>query len=253
MTGARRRPRVLVVEDDPKVRALLEDILGTFADVHSVASVDEAGQVIVGAPPNHFDLLVVDCLLPGADGTLQPRGIELISTIRSQRPALPVLAITGAHDIEDLIAAAFRSGAQDLLRKPFGIEELRASVTRLTGRPRRMAPRTRAGVARVLAFLADHVGQPVKLDELARVAALSRYHLSRTFRDTVGIPLRAYVRNLRLEHAQQMLTRSPEVSVTKVARDAGFYDLPHFDKAFRERYGVSPSEFRKLRQRQHSA
>jgi len=51
------------------------------------------------------------------------------------------------------------------------------------------------------------------------------------------------VRNLRLERAQQMLARSPEISLTEVALEAGFYDLPHFDKAFRERYGVSPSEF----------
>jgi transcriptional regulator GlxA family with amidase domain len=98
-------------------------------------------------------------------------------------------------------------------------------------------------VARVLAFLAEHVGQTVSLGDLASVAAMSRSHLSRTFRDAVGVPLRVYVRNLRLERAQQMLARSPRASLTEVALEAGFYDLPHFDKVFRERYGVSPSEF----------
>jgi AraC-like DNA-binding protein len=249
MTAGRRRLRVLVVEDDARVRTLLTDILESVAEVHSVASVDEAGQVLVGAP-GRFDLVVVDCLLAGADGTVGPRGIELMGTIRTQDPALPILAITGADDIEALIVAAFQNGARDLLRKPFGIEDFRASVARLTlRRPRHRAPpRTHEGVARVLTFLAEHVSQPLSLDDLARVAAMSRYHLSRTFRSTVGMPLRAYVRNLRLERAQQMLARSPATSLTQVALDAGFYDLPHFDKAFRGRYGISPSAFRKTRQ-----
>ena len=255
MTSARRRLRVLVVEDDARVRELLQDILEAVADVHSVASFDEAGQVIAGMPRRHFDLVVVDCLLPATDGSLEPRGIELIGAIRTERPALPILAITGGGNFDTLIVAAFQNGARDLLRKPFGIEDFRASVARLTLRTGRRGalPRTQAGVARVLAFLAEHVGQPVTLDDLARVAAMSRYHLSRTFRVSVGVPLRSYVRNLRLERAQQMLARSPEASLTDVALDAGFYDLPHFDKAFRERYGVSPSEFRKARQTRHTA
>ena len=50
-----------------------------------------------------------------------------------------------------------------------------------------------------------------------------------------------------------MLTRAPGASLTNVALDAGFYDLPHLDKVFRERYGVSPSEFRKTQRHQRSA
>jgi AraC-like DNA-binding protein len=246
MGGVRKRLRVLVVEDDWRVRSLMEDILGTTADVHGAASVDEARALLAPGPRRPFDLVVVDCLLPGPDGRIEPRGVDLIGTIHAQWPSLPILAITGAGHVEPLIVAAFRGGARDLLRKPFGIEDFRASVARLTlrtGRKLETKPRTRAGVARVLAFLAEHVGQTVSLEELARVAAMSRSHLSRTFHDAVGIPLRAYVRHLRLERAQQILARSPRVSLTEVALEAGFYDLPHFDKAFRERYGVSPSEF----------
>lgn len=246
MTAGRRRLRVLVVEDDTRVRSLVEDILETTADVQGVSDVDEALRILADAPPRQYDLVIVDCLLPGPDGGLAPRGVELIGAIHAQRPALPILAITGAGHVEAIIVAAFRNGARDLLRKPFGVEDLRASVARLTLRPGRRletAPKTRAAVARVLTFLAEHVGQSVSLGDLARIAAMSRSHLSRTFRDAVGVPLRVYVRNLRLERAQQMLARSPETSLTEVALEAGFYDLPHFDKAFRERYGVSPSEF----------
>jgi len=246
MSAVRRRVRVLVVEDDSRVRSLVEDILGDTAEVQGVGDVDEAAELLTRVPRRPYDLVIVDCLLPSANGRLEPLGVELIATIHAQRPALPILAITGAGHVEAIIVAVFRNGARDLLRKPFGVEDLRASVARLTLRTGRRAerrPRTHAAVARVLTFLAEHVGQTVSLGDLARIAAMSRSHLSRTFRDAVGVPLRVYVRNLRLERAQQMLTRSPRASLTEVALEAGFYDLPHFDKAFRERYGVSPSEF----------
>jgi AraC-like DNA-binding protein len=252
MPAGKRRLRVLVVEDDERVRTLLADMLESVAEAHTVASVAEAGQVIVGAPAGHFDLVVVDCLFADADGTPGPLGIELMGAIHTQHPALPILAITGADDSAALIGAAFENGAGDLLRKPFGVDDFRASVERLTVRrpSHRAPPRTQEAVARVLTFLAEHVGEPVALDDLARLAAMSRFHLSRSFRSTVGMSLRVYVRNLRLERAQQMLTRSPQTSLTQVALDAGFYDLPHFDKAFRGRYGISPSEFRKARRGQ---
>jgi AraC-like DNA-binding protein len=246
MNAARRRLRVLVVEDDTRVRSLVEDILESTADVDAASDPDEALRLLAAVPPRHYSLVIVDCLLPGPDGEISPRGVQLIGDIHARRPSLPILAITGASHVESIVVAAFRNGARDLLPKPFGVEDFRASVARLTLQPGPRlvtAPRTRDGIARVLTFLADHVGQSVSLGELARIAALSRSHLSRTFRGAVGIPLRAYVRNLRLDRAQQMLARSPGTSLTEVALEAGFYDLPHFDKAFRERYGVSPSEF----------
>jgi len=245
----KRRLRALVVEDDSRIRRLVEDILEPTATVESAGDADEALRIFIAAPRQRFDLVIVDCLLPIPGGGVAPRGVELIGRLHERYPTLPIIAITGAPDADALIVAAFRGGARDLLRKPFGVEDLRASVARVTLQPHRRGapPRTREAIARVLTFLAEHTNQHVSLGALAQLAAMSRSHLSRTFRHTVGVPLRVYVRNLRLEHAQKILAGSPASSLTDVALDAGFYDLPHFDKAFRERYGVSPSEFLRRR------
>ena len=55
--------------------------------------------------------------------------------------------------------------------------------------------------------------------------------------------LRDYVRDLRLKRAYRLLVTA-KLSLTSIAVESGFYDLPHFDKAFRHRFGISPHEFR---------
>jgi transcriptional regulator GlxA family with amidase domain len=158
------------------------------------------------------------------------------------------VAITGASLIETTTVAVWRNGAGALLRKPFRIDDFRASVTRLTVRASltvKADPPLPASISRVLAFLADHCGETLRLETLSEVAGVSAWHLSRTFHHSVGVPMRTYIRDLRLDRAQEMLASSPRASLTDVALDAGFYDLPHFDKAFRARYGLSPSEFRR--------
>jgi AraC-like DNA-binding protein len=246
--------RVLVVEDDPRILALIVDVLTGVATVHGAPDVEEAHRLLTTQRGRRYDLAIVDCLLPGPQGVPSARGVELIAGLRRDRPAMPILAITGASSAA-VVVDAFRSGARDVLRKPFAVDDLRAAVTRLTLRPgRRAPPRTapsHAGVTRVLTYLAQHPEEPASLDTLARLASMSRSHLSRTFRDEVGVSIRAYVRNLRLEGAQRLLMRSPRTSLTDIAIDAGFYDLPHFDKAFRARFGVSPTEFLRRRDPPH--
>jgi AraC family transcriptional regulator len=72
---------------------------------------------------------------------------------------------------------------------------------------------------------------------------MSRSHFSHTFHAVAGMALRDYVRDLRLQQAHRLVVSS-QLSLTDVAVDSGFYDLPHFDKAFCQRIGVSPQEYR---------
>ncbi len=112
------------------------------------------------------------------------------------------------------------------------------------GRPKGPSQTSQEGVRRVIAFLREHFDEHVSLSALAQIGSMSRCHLSRSFHGAVGIPLRSYVRRLRLQRAREMLRASPEVLLTQVALDAGFYDLPHLDKTFRKEFGISPGEFR---------
>ena len=76
------------------------------------------------------------------------------------------------------------------------------------------------------------------------MAAMSPSYFSHVFHAVIGMPLRDCLREIQLKRAHELLVGSA-LSLTTIAVDAGFYDLPHFDKAFRQRLGMTPQEFRR--------
>jgi AraC-like DNA-binding protein len=99
----------------------------------------------------------------------------------------------------------------------------------------------RAPLERVLAHLRAHLGGPVALDDLARVAGLSKYHLVRAFRDQYGLTPHAYLLNLRVDAAKARLRGGQDPA--GVALDAGFCDQSHFTRVFGACVGMTPAAY----------
>jgi AraC family transcriptional regulator len=101
---------------------------------------------------------------------------------------------------------------------------------------------------------------PLPLDALAAVAGLSTQHFHRRFRAAFGETPATYVRRLRLERAAWRLLMHRD-SILVIAIDCGFADHETFTRAFRRRYGLSPSAYRRAgrlpgrarRERDHGA
>ncbi len=108
------------------------------------------------------------------------------------------------------------------------------------------APRHIPWVERMLDTL-DHIHAQLDRDldphELARRAGFSPHHFHRVFRGMLGESVMAYVRRLRLERAALRLKHGAE-SVSVVALGSGYGSHEAFTRAFRERFGVAPSDFR---------
>ncbi|MBZ9741769.1 MULTISPECIES: GyrI-like domain-containing protein [unclassified Mesorhizobium] len=98
---------------------------------------------------------------------------------------------------------------------------------------------------RVLDHIDQHLDGNLDLDALSGVAAFSKYHFHRQFTATFGLSVHRYVQLARMKRASHRLASSEAHSVTDIAMDAG-YDAPDaFARAFRRRFGQSPSSFRK--------
>jgi len=98
---------------------------------------------------------------------------------------------------------------------------------------------------RVLNHIDRHLDDDLDLDRVSGVAAFSKYHFHRQFTATFGLSVHRYVQLSRMKRASYLLAYRNAQSVTDIAMDAG-YDAPDaFARAFRQRFGQSPSSFRK--------
>ena len=106
--------------------------------------------------------------------------------------------------------------------------------------PRDDAPRTtRRSIERARDYLEAHLADPVGLDELSRVAGLSRFHLSRVFTSTYGLSPHAYQNQLRLRTIREWLRRGTPLETI----EAGFFDQSHLIRHFRDSIGMTPGTF----------
>lgn len=100
-------------------------------------------------------------------------------------------------------------------------------------------------LAVVRRYISDHMDEPLDREVLAAVAGFSVPHLHRLWREHTGENVATYVRRARLKRAALKL-RMGAVEITQVALGAGYETHAAFTRAFRQQYGLSPSQFRLL-------
>lgn len=117
--------RILAIEDEPAILRMLERGLAASGHQVETASNGEDGALL--ADDDSVDLVLLDISLPGLNGH------EVLTRIRTRRPALPVLMLTARDDLDNKVRA-LDAGADDYLTKPFAFEELLARIRALTRR-----------------------------------------------------------------------------------------------------------------------
>lgn len=100
-------------------------------------------------------------------------------------------------------------------------------------------------ISAVKAYIREHIDGPLNRDVLAEVAGFSVPHFHRIFTGHVGENIADYVRRVRMERAGRKL-RMGAVDITEVALAAGYATHAAFSRAFKQQFGLSPSEFREL-------
>jgi DNA-binding response OmpR family regulator len=171
--------RVLIVEDDPATRDLLERALREEA--FQVDGIADGVRAEESATSGAYDAIVLDVMLPGLDGFM------LCRRLRARGVDTPILLLTGRHGIDDRVRG-LDAGADDFLAKPFALQELLARLRALTRRGR-----TRHLTA-VLSY------GPIEIEQHHRVVRVN------------GVPVAMTVTEYRLLeylvlHAEALVTR----------------------------------------------
>ncbi len=123
--------RVLVVEDEPVLRAGLTDLLGGAG--HDVTAVADGATAAARGTSEVFDLVLLDVMLPKLDG------VEVCKRLRAVHPSLPIIMLT-ARGAEDDKVRGLSVGADDYVTKPFGARELLARMDALLRRAKGAPP-----------------------------------------------------------------------------------------------------------------
>ncbi len=189
------------------------------------------------APGGQASVLGLDASVLDEVGDAMNVRAELQPLLTAARPQLLVLGrlilaeATGqtvGHDI-----------AVDALTEALAVALLRAEP-QPTGEGGERAP-SDLRIRRAVAFIEASYGTPLSLEAIATVAGMSRFHFGRLFATQTGKSPYRYLVDVRLSHAATLL-KDAHVSVTEAALTVGFNDLGRFARAFRARFGVSPSE-----------
>jgi AraC-like DNA-binding protein len=97
---------------------------------------------------------------------------------------------------------------------------------------------------RICTFLDRHVGQSLPRADLAAMASLGPSQFSHVFHEVVGMTLKSYLQEVKIKRAERLMRRRSSMSLAEIAAEVGFYHLPHLDKTFRRRRGMTPQAFR---------
>jgi len=119
-----RAGRVLVVDDDAEMRALLLDELRH--EGYEVAEASDGAEAVVACRSQEYDVILMDKNMPG------PSGLDILPGFRRTCPHSRIIMMTAFGDVPSYVEAA-EKGAADFLFKPFRMDEMKAAIRKALG------------------------------------------------------------------------------------------------------------------------
>jgi AraC-like DNA-binding protein len=99
-------------------------------------------------------------------------------------------------------------------------------------------------VRKALLYIEKNYMEPLKLEMVAQINGMSKYHFSRVFREKTGYTFKAYLNKRRIDRAKYFM-KHEEKNVSEAAFAVGYNDLAYFSRLFQKQEGLPPSRYRK--------
>ncbi len=248
------RKILMVVEDDKEIRGYLNRELRQDYHVIECQDGQQAFDQIMQQAP---DIIISDLMMPNMDGVSLCR--KLRQNVRLNH--IPFVLMTAKTQEEDRLQG-LEVGVDAYITKPFNMEVLSKTVKNLLQSHDRLrntfsgqqlptdqiaTPETKSPderlLERVVKVVSAHLNDSsLTTDLIAKEVGLSRVHLYRKLKELTNQSARDYVRNIRLTKAAELLSEK-KMAVSEVSDLVGFSNPNNFATAFRELYGMTPTQY----------
>ena len=246
------KPRILVVEDNSDLRKFIIGSLGQEFHFLEGADGKQGLEIALEETP---DLIISDVMMPEMDGITMTGKLK----VDTRTSHIPLILLTARTSDESKLMG-LGTGADDYLTKPFNKNELLLKVRNSIALRVKLREKLKLELLKespnvevqsadekfllkvrdaILSRLSD---EQLSVESLADEIGLSRSQLFRKISALTGTSVNELIRTFRLQRAAQLIEQNWG-PVTQVAYEVGFSNLSYFSKAFKEKYGVLPSEY----------
>lgn len=243
---------VLLIEDNSDLVAFLQTKLSNEYLVYTSDGSDAFEKATEIVP----DIIICDINLVDKDGYEISKALK--KDLRSSH--IPIIILT-AQSSKESVLKGLQSGVDQYLTKPFSLAILKQSISSLlfnreklryyyTNNIYRVEPESKFGnqeqsfIAKMNEFIQSNVENPkFSVEDLADKMGVSRVQLYRKVKAIMGINISDHINNIKLEKAAELL-KSNEMNISEIAYALGFSSPNYFSTAFKNKFGISPKEYK---------
>ncbi len=253
--------RILIIEDDMDVRAVISEELRHWFEVIGVSDGEEGLHYL--SEHDDIDLIICDVMMPGISG------FEVTQRLKADFATchIPIVLLTALSSPENHLKG-IESGADAYISKPFSARLILARVLKLIEQRSRLKEKfsndlsvkstilcttehDRDFMERLNATLEQHIENPnYSIEDFASEMAMGRSSFYNKVRSVTGYSPNEYIRVLRLKRAAELLL-STRMTSAEISFKVGIHDPSYFSKCFKEQFGVTPKLYRNQAKQQN--
>lgn len=252
----RKSPKIVIAEDNESMKELLAGIFSSRYEVIIASDGKEAWKKVREEMP---DIVLSDVVMP------EMSGIDLCRTIKHDLNTshIPVVLLTARTTVQQNLEGLY-SSADDYISKPFNVNILLARCNNLVNS--RTLIREKFGrqtglqaaapladqtekefVDKAAKIINSHISdENFSVDTLAREMFIARTKLFSKIKSLTGQTPRDFINTVRMKYAASLLMEHPELNIAEIADRLGFSSPRQFSKIFKEKYNMTPQEYRKV-------
>lgn len=254
-TGIKKADNILLIEDDPQLRAYVEQRL---AEKYHVYTASDGLEGMIKAEKIYPQLIITDLIMPNKNG------LEVCKSLRQnfKTSHIPIIMISGNGDDNQNKIKALEYGASVFIDKPFDVDYLMQQAETILKNQQELKEKYSKRIQvdpsnvtvtsmdeellrKAMKVIEENIANAnYSVEDFVSDMNVGRTILYQKIHDIVGMSIKEFILNIRLKRSAYLLEKS-DLTVAEVAYETGFNNAKYFSVCFKKQFELSPSEFKK--------